>query len=99
MRYQAAFGIESWYAHTHICRDVVAEPLTSSTWRRYEELKEHTFYTKSLPLSYEEAKALSKYHYSLGPHQIGEPLTDEVVTVLHFGESLNSSLNAAWHVR
>jgi hypothetical protein len=40
-RYQAAFGIESWY----------------------DDLREHTFYTKSVSLSYEEAKALSQYHY------------------------------------
>jgi len=56
MRYQAAFGIESWY----------------------DELREHTFYTKSVPLSFKEALALNRYHYSLVSSDIDQKsLTDE----------------------
>ncbi len=47
---------------------------------RYDELQDHTFYTKSVPLSYREAEALSRYHYSLSPNRVSESLSDEVRT-------------------
>jgi hypothetical protein len=112
-RYQAAFGIESWcvtrlcasvvrttdkltraHAHAHM------QPRTHAHSRagcRYDELKEHTFYTKSVALSYREAEALNKYHYSLSSTRVTEPLTDEVRLAL--GSSLRDGREPAAHAR
>jgi hypothetical protein len=69
-RYQAAFGIESWY----------------------DQLKEYTFYTRPLPISFDEAKALVDYHNLKYLRKVGELAPNQQLLLIEFEKKIDQIL-------